>query len=168
MLSLDYIRMIWDYNYWGHHKLLDSLVAVSVEDFAKPVPYSIGSLHEQIVHVMWAEAVWISRIKGQARPEFGAKDYLTLEAVCQKWSLIESDWRSYISSLTESELDRVIEVIQKKTGQIHNDGLSEILLHVVNHGTDHRAQMLRIIHDFGGETFEQDMIYYFRELRIVK
>jgi uncharacterized damage-inducible protein DinB len=168
MLSLDYIRMIWDYNYWGHHKLLNSLMTVSAEDFAKPIPYSIGSLNEQVVHTMWAEALWLTRIKGQPRVEFGAKDYASLPAVRQYWTLIESDWRNYIASLTENDLDRSIEVVQKKTGQTYNDGLSQILLHLVNHGTDHRAQMLRIIHDFGGETFEQDMIYYFRELKPVK
>jgi uncharacterized damage-inducible protein DinB len=26
--------------------------------------------------------------------------------------------------------------------------------------TDHRAQMLRTLHDFGAPTFEQDMIFY--------
>jgi uncharacterized damage-inducible protein DinB len=36
----------------------------------------------------------------------------------------------------------------------------QILLHVVNHGTDHRAQVLRALHDFGAETKEQDFIFY--------
>ena len=166
MLSLDYIRTIWDYNYWGYYKILKSLATVSAEDFAKPIPYSIGSLNEQIVHVMWAEALWMSRIKGQPRPEFGASDYPTLDSVHEKWASIESDWRSFVTNLSESDLERKIESLQVKTGKIFYDALSQVVVHVVNHGTDHRAQMLRIIHDFGGETFEQDMIYYFREKQL--
>jgi uncharacterized damage-inducible protein DinB len=41
--------------------------------------------------------------------------------------------------------------------------IGEVLIHVVNHGTDHRAQMLRLIGDYGGQTFEQDIIFYLRE-----
>jgi uncharacterized damage-inducible protein DinB len=31
---------------------------------------------------------------------------------------------------------------------------------VVNHGTDHRAQILRLLHDFGVNTTGQDYIFY--------
>jgi uncharacterized damage-inducible protein DinB len=31
---------------------------------------------------------------------------------------------------------------------------------MVNHGTDHRAQILRLLYDLGAPTFEQDMIIY--------
>src|SRR5262249_42963889 len=112
MLSLDYIRTIWDYNYWGHHKILNSLATVSAEDFAKPVPYSIGSLNEQIVHVMWAEALWMSRVKGQPRVEFGAADYPNLASVSEYWLGIEASWRDFVANLTESDLDRSVESLQ--------------------------------------------------------
>jgi uncharacterized damage-inducible protein DinB len=32
--------------------------------------------------------------------------------------------------------------------------------HVVNHGTDHRAQVLRILYELGAPTFEQDIMEY--------
>jgi uncharacterized damage-inducible protein DinB len=36
----------------------------------------------------------------------------------------------------------------------------QVLLHVVNHGTDHRAQILRQLNDLGVETKWQDYIFY--------
>jgi uncharacterized damage-inducible protein DinB len=36
----------------------------------------------------------------------------------------------------------------------------QIITQVTNHGTDHRAQLLRILHDFGAPTFGQDLILY--------
>jgi uncharacterized damage-inducible protein DinB len=36
----------------------------------------------------------------------------------------------------------------------------QVLLHMVNHGTDHRAQMLKILHDFGVKTESQDYIFF--------
>jgi uncharacterized damage-inducible protein DinB len=43
--------------------------------------------------------------------------------------------------------------------------LWQILLHVANHGTDHRAQLLRILNDVGVKTFPQDYIIYTWEHR---
>jgi uncharacterized damage-inducible protein DinB len=163
MQALDYIRLIWDYNYWAHHKLLDALATVSEADYMKSVPYSIGSLHEQTVHTMWAEGIWLyHRIQAKERPEWTAKDYPNLAAVRQHWAQVEADWRSYLAELTEAELERVIEV-KRATGEISHRSVAQIAMHVVNHGTDHRGQILRIIHDCGGVTFGQDMIGYFRE-----
>ncbi len=36
----------------------------------------------------------------------------------------------------------------------------QVLLHLVNHGTDHRAQVLRALQDLGAPTFDQDYILY--------
>ena len=36
----------------------------------------------------------------------------------------------------------------------------QVLIHVANHGTDHRAQILRALHDLGIPTFDQDLILY--------
>ena len=34
---------------------------------------------------------------------------------------------------------------------------------MVNHGTDHRAQVLRVLHDLGVDTTSQDYIFYVYE-----
>jgi uncharacterized damage-inducible protein DinB len=38
--------------------------------------------------------------------------------------------------------------------------LWQVLLHVGNHGTDHRAQLLRLLNDLGVKTGPQDYIFY--------
>ena len=38
--------------------------------------------------------------------------------------------------------------------------LWQVLLHVANHGTDHRAQLLRLLNDLGVKTTSQDYIFY--------
>jgi uncharacterized damage-inducible protein DinB len=38
--------------------------------------------------------------------------------------------------------------------------LWQVLLHVANHGTDHRAQILRLLNDLGLNTGPQDYIFY--------
>lgn len=159
---LDWIQTIWDYNYWGRDKLWDCVARVSEVDFTRPVPYSMGSIHEQVVHVMWAEALWLGRIQNTGRVDYRPDDFVTREAVMTQWQQVQADWMAYLQKLTEAELGREI-LVKRLNGEEYIHTVGQILIHVVNHGTDHRAQILRIIHDFGGKTFEQDMIFYWRE-----
>jgi uncharacterized damage-inducible protein DinB len=39
----------------------------------------------------------------------------------------------------------------------------QVLLHVANHGTDHRAQILKLLNDLGIQTIYQDYIFYIFE-----
>ena len=36
----------------------------------------------------------------------------------------------------------------------------QVLLHIVNHGTDHRSQVLRALTDLGAPAFDQDFIIH--------
>lgn len=159
---LDWIKTAMDYNYWAHHKLLDCLDTISDADFKKPVDYSIGSLHQQIVHVMWAEDLWYARITGKTRPDFTHEGFPTRESIREKWTEVEANWRDYVDTLTDDELQRTFEV-QRLNGETYVHSIRDTMLHMVNHGTDHRAQMLELIHGYGGETFAQDIIYFLRE-----
>jgi uncharacterized damage-inducible protein DinB len=123
----------------------------------------MGSLHKQVVHTMWAEAVWLSRSKdGVTFTYYKPADYPTLASIRQEWASIESEWRAFLAGLSEADLDRRIEVTATD-GNKFIDVLAQMLIHVVNHGTDHRSQILRIIHDFGGETYEQGLSFYLLE-----
>jgi uncharacterized damage-inducible protein DinB len=56
------------------------------------------------------------------------------------------------ASLTEADLER----------HLPNMPLSiwQTLFHLVNHGIDHRAQVLQALYNFGDPTFEQDFAFY--------
>ena len=159
---LDWIRMIWDYNYWAHHKLWNCIMSISDEDFKRHVDYSIGSVRIQIVHVMWSEDVWYQRIQGNPIPTYVAEDFPERSLIREKWDTVEQNWRKYIATITIEDLNYSIEGITVG-GHPYKRTIMETLLHGVNHGTNHRAQILQLLHGYGGETFEQDMSFSFRE-----
>jgi len=162
MDMLDWIKTSWNYNYWAWESLWWCALSVSTEDFKRPVPYSVGSLHEQLVHSMWAEALWYTRINNQPRIAWTTADFLTRPELIVQWKDVQANWLGYIDNLTQAEIDRDFTFARMYGDQLQQN-VGQTLLHIVNHGTDHRSQILRIIHDFGGKTFEQDMAYFFRE-----
>ncbi len=136
---------------------------LSEEQLMQPHDYSIGSIHAQLVHTMSAEWLWLSRIKGTSPSAFpSAEQYPTREAIRARWDEIEADWRAYLDALTDDKLTEITDY-NNLSGKPQRTLLAEILMHVANHGTDHRAQTLALLHRVGGRTFEQDVIFYVRE-----
>jgi uncharacterized damage-inducible protein DinB len=65
--------------------------------------------------------------------------------------------RDYLADLGDDMLfDKPIEEPEEDKVLI----VWQVLLHVVNHGTDHRAQLLRLLNDLGVKTTSQDYIFY--------
>jgi len=161
---LAWIRTLWPYNLWANRKLWGCLMSLSEADYKRPTNYSHGSIESQVVHLARAEAVWYARLHGLPRPEFTAADFPDRAALRAEWDGIQARWSDYIAALTEAELGETF-VAVRASGARHTHTVAEAVLHLVNHATDHRAQILVRVADLSGPTFDQDLILYLRETR---
>ena len=119
------------YNNWANSILLDALLANSGFN-----PDSCISLFNHIVN---AQSIWISRING-LEPAVGVWQEnelkickILLEESVSALSLIE------FPDSTESMIIKYTNTI----GDYYETSVFDILLHVFNHGTYHRAQIAR-------------------------
>jgi uncharacterized damage-inducible protein DinB len=153
------LRHFFNYHFAENRHLWEAYVSeLTYEQFTQAVNYSHGSVRNQIVHLMEVDDVWFSALRGvepaEPLPEANGDDRAIIRAY---WDKVEQSMQEYLAVLademlwtkpiTEPEEDRELLVWQ-------------VLLHVVNHGTDHRAQILRLLHDFGVNTTGQDYIFY--------
>lgn len=162
-MNLDYIRTLYDYNYWAHRKVWDCAATLTEEQFTRDLGYSWKSIRGQLVHVMGAEWLWFQRLRGTSPGGLPAEaNYPTREAIRQEWDTIETDVRGYVNALTNESLATAIDY-RTTSGKPQSQPKWQILLHVVNHGTDHRAQILAMLYQLGAPTVEQDLLFYFRE-----
>ena len=160
-MNADYFRTLYRYNYGIQQQLWDSALTLTDAQFTQEWDYSIGSLRNHFVHVTRVDQRWFDRIKGgplSARLEYA--DFPTAASIYALWQPIKDDILAYVDALDDAALDRVVEYDLPDRGGVHRNAVWEIMAHVVNHNTDHRAQMLRLLHDLGAPTFEQDFIIY--------
>jgi uncharacterized damage-inducible protein DinB len=122
------------------------------------VSYSLGSVRDQIVHLMSVEEIWFSELRGvepaEPLPPATVDDRTTIRA---HWDSVEQSVRAYLAALPDELL--FAKPIQEPE-EDRNLIVWQVLLHVVNHGTDHRAQLLRLLNDLGVKTVSQDYIFY--------
>ena len=155
MRALQMIQSLIDYHYARNRRLLDGLGTLSEAQFVEPVAYSRGSLRDQMVHMANTDAGWLRGIKevpGAKTYRLDPRDYPTRQAVHALWEATEREMTEYVGVLVEDDLERRPQDLPATVWQV--------LVHVVNHGTDHRAQVPRILHDLGAPTSDQDYILH--------
>lgn len=160
-MNTDYIRTIFDYNLWTHDRVWDCIMQLSDEQFVQEFDYSTGSIRNHVVHVMSTDDRWLARVAGIELPaRLNAADFSTRAAARARWDAIQANNRAFVQSLTETDLDRVVTYDLPHRGGIKHDTVWQIIAHVVNHGTDHRSQILSLLYRLGAPTIEQDLMMY--------
>lgn len=156
-MNADAIRHFYTYHFAENRVTWDRyIVPLSEAQFTQHVDYSMGSLKNQIVHLMSVDDTWFSGLRGLDIPEpLNPDDFSDREAIRAYWDALEETMRDYLANLTD-------EMLSEKPLEDEDENLIvwQVLLHVVNHGTDHRAQILRNLHDMGVKTGSQDYIFY--------
>lgn len=162
-MNVEYFRMLYDYNYAAHHRLWhECILPLSDEQYTRPLTYSVGSIHAQVVHVMSAEWLWFSRLKNESPAGmFNPDDYADRAAVHERWLEVEAMVWNHVTGLTDADLMKAISY-RNLVGTVYTSPQAHILANVVNHGTDHRSQILAMIDGMGGPTIGHDMIMYLR------
>jgi len=157
-MNADAFRQFYDYHFAENRKIWDRhVVPLTDEQFGRPVDYSHGSVKGQIVHMMSADDYWFSGLRGVKRPEeLNPNDFKDRPVIRAVWDKIERTMRDYLATVRDEALfERPF-----TDGEDDNLLLWQAFLHVANHGTDHRAQLLRFLHDLGVRTSAQDYIFY--------
>jgi uncharacterized damage-inducible protein DinB len=162
-----FLQRLMDYNYWAHKRVWECVLDLSEEQFRQPSDYSIGSVHDQVVHTLEVEWVMYQRAHGISPESLAPTEtYPTREAIRARWDEIEAAWRAYAANVTDAELAEVIEYrpIKDVTNDPRRIPRWLLIQHCLNHSTDHRAQTLAQIHAVGGATVSQDIIFYSWEI----
>jgi len=157
-MNANAFRHFYDYHFSENRKVWNYVTSLSFEQFTQNVNYSHGSVRDQIVHLIDAEDVWFSELRDvQPSEPLPPADSDDREIIREHWDRVEQNMRAYLAELRDEMLfDKPIKEPEEDKDLI----VWQVLLHVANHATDHRAQLLRILHDLGVETTYQDYIFY--------
>ena len=139
------LQQLAAYNMWANGVLLDTLKKLPEDIHQKETPSSFNSLQKTIVHMWNSESVWWQRMKLQERI-IEPKDSFngnTSDAI-DSLLLQNKQWTEWINNAQEHHLDHVFQYRNFK-GEQFKQPLFQMLLHVFNHGTYHRGQIVTML-----------------------
>jgi uncharacterized damage-inducible protein DinB len=153
----DVIRHLYRYHFSENRNIWEAYItSLTDEQFTQNVGYSHGSVRNQVAHLISVDDAWFSGLRGVEIPDSPDPATLDRNSLRSSWDAVEQRMRDYLGELRDDKL------FEKPfaDGEDKDLILWQVLLHVVNHGTDHRAQLLRLLNDLGLKTVSQDYIFY--------
>lgn len=137
------------YNLWANQKLCEVILALPSELQEQELPSSFSSIRKTILHLWDAESIWWQRIKLQEniiRPS----DVFTGTTAEAIQSLLQQNrqWDAWIANATGMALQHVFSYYNTKREQFKQPTY-QVLLHIMNHGTYHRGQLVNMLRQLG-------------------
>ncbi len=153
MISADDARLHLQYSAWASRRLLEASLKLDPEQFTRDLGVANKSVRGTLEHIMMADRVWIARILGIT---------IEPEALETQWPQIQQRWADFAAGMSDADLSRVISYKDLK-GNPYQTPLWQIVLHVVNHGTLHRGQVMAMFRQLGVAPPPTDLIFFYRE-----
>ena len=158
------IRTLYDYNQWANQKLLDTLAGLSDEELMRPRGVSHSSLGMDLLHLVAAQVGWLSIWQGGAPriPLPSAQSGRFLDSLVDWYARSHEAIHEFIASLREQDLGRPR--IDNPHGgnpsvkQNRSMLLWDMMMHVVNHGTQHRSEAAMALTALGRSPGDLDFI----------
>ena len=157
-MNADAFRHLYAYHFSQNRSLWDlSRAALSWEQFSQPSAYSMGSARNQFVHLMSDDEMWFCGLRGAPIPDpLDPAQFTDWKVIRAYWDEVERQMQADLAALQDAMLFE-----KPFPDGVDKDLIRwQVLIHVVNHGTDHRAQLLRLLNDLGVDTSAQDYIFY--------
>ena len=159
------ILTLYQYNAWANARILNAASNLNHEQFMAPTSFSYGGLRGTLVHTLFAEWIWRRRWEGHSPTGWlMPEDFLTFDALRKRWNTEESNLMAFIESANEEKFGSTINY-HTTGGNPRQNTLWHLMVHLVNHGTQHRSEAAAMLTDFGYSPGDIDLIVYLREIQ---
>ncbi|PUV24309.1 MULTISPECIES: DinB family protein [Sphingobacterium] len=142
---------LWLYNDWANNLLIEKM-----KQDAERIPAGCLRL---LSHIMNAQLIWLYRLNGE-KPPVGVWDEHSL-LTCEQYHQLASSGFTEKVYADECKIMEIVNYANTKNEQFQNS-FGDILLHVFNHGTYHRAQIAVEMRRNGLDPINTDYISFVR------
>lgn len=144
-------------NMIGHMRWADTRAREALRD-------SPGALVERALelygHVLGAEHVWLTRLRGE-QPTVPVWPRLSVREAAALADDLHAGFEAYLAGMDPATLDREV-TYTNSAGRQFTSRVEDILVHVALHGSYHRGQVAMLIRDGGGTPAATDYIAFVR------
>ena len=145
-----YFQRLFHYNEWAYKRLEDHIVEYGFEHL---------EVFKLLSHCHNAERIWLNRIESRDEKVEVWKIY-DLKDLFQLLASSNKAWNDFLKN--EQDFERTIQYTNSKEDTFESV-LSDIVAHVANHGTHHRAQVSALLRKSGNIPPATDFIFFSRD-----
>jgi len=160
-MDTEMVMTLFNYFTWARNELLDAAAGLTAKQLRQAdAPGGYGSIHDTLTHMAVSEWMWLERIAGRSPTEMpSGANFADLTALRAYWDEVHSHTITYLDSLTSAELGREMHY-RNTQGREFRRRVWHVLFHVVNHQTEHRAQIAALLTRAGLAPPATDLVVY--------
>jgi uncharacterized damage-inducible protein DinB len=173
-MQTEEIRLMFGYHYWADRRILDACQELTQEQYALDPDLGTGrgGLRDTLTHFVDTDRLWRLVCQGYHDTFLSYQDEETTQlALCQLPTLaaLEKRWLEgkdammvYLAVLTDEKLNSVLRYTIPG-GIVRERPLWQCLVHVVNHGTQHRSEAAVLLTSYGHSSGDLDYTLFLNE-----
>ncbi len=139
------------YNLWANKIITQKINEVTTDIIHKEMNSSFSSIYKTILHLMDVESIWWQRLKLQEHVEWPGKTFdRTFEILSKELLILSKQWYDWVQNANEVNITHVFGY-QNSKKEFFKQPVYEMLLHLFNHQTFHRGQIVTMLRQNGIE-----------------
>ncbi|MBA3674882.1 MAG: DinB family protein [Chitinophagaceae bacterium] len=136
------------YNLWANKKIIETANQLSEEQVNKEIVSSFPSVYKTFLHLMEVEYVWWERLKLTEHDTPSGWFTGDFTELSKKLLELSRQWQEWIESANEVNITHVF-AYQNSKKEHFKQPVYEMLLHLFNHQTLHRGQLITMFRQLG-------------------
>jgi uncharacterized damage-inducible protein DinB len=151
---------LYRYNAWASGRIFAAARPLPPEALNRDLGSSFRSIRDTLAHMVGSEWVWFERWTGPSPaspPDWIASS--GLEELAVKLGDLEARRRDFLSALDDAELERA-RPFKLFSGRAGEAPLRDLLVHLANHSTYHRGQVVTMLRQVGAAAPSTDYLIF--------
>ncbi|WP_044640940.1 DinB family protein [Risungbinella massiliensis] len=156
---------LYDYNVWANKKVLDRLKELPLEIYKQEIQSVFPSISKTMSHIYITEYCWLDILNGKKMGEameFGNQlkeqiETKNIESIEKMFFDLSERYKLFFNN--QEDMDQKF-VLDNPYIRARETSFSEIILHVVNHGTYHRGNITAMLRQMGYKSVMMDYAFF--------
>ena len=155
------------FNVWANQKLLERISRLTDEQIRQEITSSFPGIFKTVLHLWDAESIWWQRLKLSEQIDVPSANFSGNYGELEKSLLKQSlQWEEWVNNANDNQLQHVFAYQNSKKEQFKQP-VNEVLLHLFNHGTYHRGQLVTMLRQLGADDIPHtDFIVFSRNKKM--
>lgn len=151
------------YEYWANEKLLSVILQLDNEQQQQEIVSSFPSVYKTCLHMWDASSIWWQRLQQHTQLVIPSKTFQpAMKDIANGILQQNQQWVDWIDHASDAQIEANL-LYKNLKGDPFEQPLKDILLHLNNHGTYHRGQLVTMLRQLGVTDIPQtDFILYSR------
>jgi len=156
------------YNIWANKRIIETAKLLSQEQINKEIISSFPSVYKTVLHLLEVENVWWERLKLFEHTTLSGWFTGNFEELSKKLLELSNQWQIWIQNANDVNITHVF-AYQNSKKEHFKQPVYEMLLHLFNHQTYHRGQLITMFRQLGLDKIPPtDFIVFSRNFTTIK